>query len=83
MRLYGSAHSMKSMLVARRVRYAAFRWHPFLLRDVWQLQISVPPSSSQQSSAGKVQEMRAVGLGVRKTAKTLGVGVGTVLRLSA
>jgi len=33
--------------------------------------------------AAKVRSMRADGIGVRKIAKTLGVGVGTVLRLSA
>ena len=33
--------------------------------------------------AAKVRAMRADGIGVRKIAKTLGVGVGTVLRLSA
>jgi DNA invertase Pin-like site-specific DNA recombinase len=33
--------------------------------------------------AAKVRSMRADGIGVRKIAKTLGVGIGTVLRLSA
>ncbi len=33
--------------------------------------------------AAKVRAMRADGVGVRKIAKTLGVGVGTVLRLSS
>jgi len=32
--------------------------------------------------AAQVKAMRAEGVGVRKTARTLGVGVGTVLRLS-
>jgi DNA invertase Pin-like site-specific DNA recombinase len=33
--------------------------------------------------AAKVKEMRAAGIGIRRIARELGVGVGTVLRLSA
>jgi DNA invertase Pin-like site-specific DNA recombinase len=39
--------------------------------------------ASDPARAAKVREMRAKGVGVRRIAKTLGVGVGTVLRLSA
>ncbi len=39
--------------------------------------------ASDPERAAKVREMRAKGVGVRRIAKTLGVGVGTVLRLSA
>jgi DNA invertase Pin-like site-specific DNA recombinase len=37
---------------------------------------------SDPDRAAKVRQMRAEGIGVRRIAKTLGVGVGTVLRLS-
>jgi len=36
---------------------------------------------SDPERAAKVRELRGQGVGVRKIAKTLGVGVGTVLRL--
>ena len=39
--------------------------------------------ASDPKRAAKVRAMRAEGVGVRRIAKTLGVGVGTVLRLSA
>jgi DNA invertase Pin-like site-specific DNA recombinase len=39
--------------------------------------------ASDPKRAAKVRAMRAEGVGIRRIAKTLGVGVGTVLRLSA
>ena len=39
--------------------------------------------ASDPKRAAEVRAMRAQGIGVRKIARTLGVGVGTVLRLSA
>jgi DNA invertase Pin-like site-specific DNA recombinase len=39
--------------------------------------------ASDPERAAQVRAMRAQGIGVRKIARTLGVGVGTVLRLSA
>jgi DNA invertase Pin-like site-specific DNA recombinase len=42
-----------------------------------------PTLETDPERAKTVRAMRAKGVGVRKIARTLGVGVGTVLRLSA
>jgi DNA invertase Pin-like site-specific DNA recombinase len=39
--------------------------------------------STDPQREAKVRAMRSQGVGVRKIARTLGVGIGTVLRLSA